>query len=68
LVESSLRKSNIVPELSHVSVFDEGAVVLTWRNENGWSTKKQHLIFGYKRVTIEIPKVDGALGHLKLIT
>jgi len=68
LIEESTRKSNIVPENSHVSIFEEGTVVLVWKNDYGWSTKKQRLLLGLKVIPIDVPESDGKLGHLKLIT
>ncbi|GAB5371327.1 hypothetical protein AAMO2058_001570300 [Amorphochlora amoebiformis] len=65
--EPTTRKCHQIPEKNLFNFFDDGEVTLTWKNENGWSTRKQTLTVGYKTRKIQVPEVDGGLGHLRLI-
>mmetsp|Transcript_5459 Transcript_5459/g.8070 ORF Transcript_5459/g.8070 Transcript_5459/m.8070 type:complete len:504 (-) Transcript_5459:151-1662(-) len=67
LIESASRKCHQVCENSHVNVFEDCTLSFRWKNENGWSTRKQTLTYGFKKRSIQIPQVDGALGHLRLM-
>jgi len=67
LVEKGGRKSHLVPEKSHVSIYTKSSVLFRWENSYGWSSRKQVLSFGFKIRKLKIPESDGSLGHLRLM-
>mmetsp|Transcript_6361 Transcript_6361/g.11735 ORF Transcript_6361/g.11735 Transcript_6361/m.11735 type:complete len:522 (-) Transcript_6361:60-1625(-) len=67
LVEDQSRKSHLLPEKAFLNIFDDATVIFKWKNDNGWSTKKQTLTYAVKTQNIEVPESDGTLGHSTLI-